>query len=404
MVQDPPEGMPDLSGVERSDPDDEILVLVVEDDLGYAVLVEELLADSGEPIKVVVARSVDEASALVSSAVTCVLLDLGLPDAEGLDALEGVLAAAPDVAVVVLTGRAESDLALGAVAAGAQDYLTKDLVDAASLTRSIRYAVARKGAIESSRRLVVTEVMAAEQARLERGLLPSPLLRDPRIAWASRYRPAGSSLLLGGDFFDLVELPDSRLRVVIGDVCGHGPDEAALGVALRIAWRSLVLAGIDDDEVLSHVESILKAERGQTDLFVTVCDLTVSTDRRALTLRVAGHPPPVLMASEVDSLQAVGAGPPLGVLEDATWPTVTVSLDPGWALLLYTDGLVEGRTLDGRRCWSLDGLLHGLRHARAGESRRDLGVLADYLIESAVTANGGPLDDDLALLILAEQS
>ncbi len=116
MVQDPPEGMPDLSGVERSDPDDEILVLVVEDDLGYAVLVEELLADSGESIKAVVARSVDEARALVSSAVTCVLLDLGLPDAEGLDALEGVLAAAPDVAVVVLTGRAESDLALGAVA------------------------------------------------------------------------------------------------------------------------------------------------------------------------------------------------------------------------------------------------------------------------------------------------
>src|SRR5579864_231522 len=53
MVQDPPEGMPDTSGVERSDPDDEILVLVVEDDLGYAVLVEELLADSGEPIKAV---------------------------------------------------------------------------------------------------------------------------------------------------------------------------------------------------------------------------------------------------------------------------------------------------------------------------------------------------------------
>ena len=168
----------------------------------------KLLADSGEPIKPIVARSVDEAKTLVSEGVACVLLDLGLPDAEGLDALEGVLAAAPDVAVVVLTGRAESDLALRAVAAGAQDYLTKDMVDAASLTRSIRYAVARKGAIESSRRLFVSELMAAERVRLERGLLPSPLLREPGIAWASRYRPAGGSLLLGGDFFDVVELPD----------------------------------------------------------------------------------------------------------------------------------------------------------------------------------------------------
>ncbi len=401
MVQDPPQAMPDPPGVAGLDPDDEIVVLVVEDDLGYAVLVEELLADSGEPIKPIVARSVDEAKTLVSEGVACVLLDLGLPDAEGLDALEGVLAAAPDVAVVVLTGRAESDLALRAVAAGAQDYLTKDMVDAASLTRSIRYAVARKGAIESSRRLFVSELMAAERVRLERGLLPSPLLREPGIAWASRYRPAGGSLLLGGDFFDVVELPDSRLRAVIGDVCGHGPDEAALGVALRIAWRSLVLAGVDDRAVLSHVESILKAERGGSDLFVTACDIAVSSDRRVLTLRVAGHPPPVLIASEVQSLQVAQAGVPLGVLEDATWPPATVNLDPGWALLLYTDGLVEGRTQGGGRCWSLDGLLDSLRGA--AELYGDLGVLADYLVESALTANGGQLDDDLALLILAER-
>lgn len=401
MMQDPPQTMPDPPGVEGSDPDDEILVLIVEDDLGYAVLVEELLAESGEPIKPVVARSVDEATAILSEAVACVLLDLGLPDAEGLDALKGVLSAAPDVAVVVLTGRAESDLALRAVAAGAQDYLTKDMVDSASLRRSIRYAVARKGAIESSRRLFVSELIAAERGRLERGLLPSPLLRDPGIVWVSRYRPAGGSLLLGGDFFDVVELPDSRLRAVIGDVCGHGPDEAALGVALRIAWRSLVLAGIDDRSVLSHVESILKAERGASDLFVTACDITVSSDRRALTLRVAGHPPPVLIGWEAQSVQVAEAGLPLGVLEDATWPARTVRLEPGWALLLYTDGLVEGRHHENGRRWNLDRLLEEVRGA--AELHGDLGALADYLIESALTANGGPLDDDLALLILAER-
>jgi len=401
MVQDPSRGMPVQAGAEGSDPDDEILVVIVEDDLGYAVLVEELLTDSGQPIKSVIARSVDEAKAVVSAAVACVLLDLGLPDAEGLDALEGVLAAAPDVAVVVLTGRTESDLALAAVAAGAQDYLTKDMVDSASLTRSIRYAVARKRAIDSSRQLFASELVAAERVRLERGLLPSPLLRDPGIVWASRYRPAGGSLLLGGDFFDVVELPDSSLRAVIGDVCGHGPDEAALGVALRIAWRSLVLAEVDDAVVLAHVESILKAERGGSDLFVTVCDVTVSPDRRDLTLRVAGHPPPLLIGSEVQSLEVAGAGVPLGVLDDGSWPATTVNLEPGWALLLYTDGLVEGRTAGGERCWSLDGLVDGIRHA--AEWHGDLGVLADYLIESALTANGGPLDDDLALLLLADR-
>ena len=207
--------------------------------------------------------------------------------------------------------------------------------------------------------------------------------------------------MLGGDFFDLVELPDSSLRAIIGDVCGHGPDEAALGVALRIAWRSLVMAGVDDADVLPHVESVLKAERGGSDLFVTVCDVTIRRDRRAMTMRVAGHPPPVMIGSGVQSLQAPGAGVPLGVMEGETWPAETVDLTPGWALLLYTDGLVEGRSRDGRRRWGLDVLLEHLRGA--AELYGDLNVLADYLIESALTASGGPLDDDLALLILAER-
>jgi serine phosphatase RsbU (regulator of sigma subunit) len=401
MMQNPPPPPPGLP-VEHSDPTGEIVVLVVEDDLGYAVLVQELLGDSGEPTKVLLARSLDEAKAMAPEGVGCILLDLGLPDAEGLEALEQVLQAAPDAAVVVLTGRAASDLALAAVAAGAQDYLTKDMVDTATLSRSIRYAVARKGAVAASHRLFVSEVIAAERARLERGLLPSPLLRDPGVALASRYRPAGTSLLLGGDFFDLVELPDSRLRAVVGDVCGHGPDQAALGVALRIAWRSLVLAGIDEDALLPGVESILRAERGASDLFVTVCDVTISRDRRSLAVRLAGHPPPVTIGREVESLQVASAGVPLGVFDGANWPATTFPLDPGWAVLLYTDGLLETRQTDGKRSSSVEELVQSL--AGAAQLGRDPAMLADYLITSADTRSDGPLDDDVALLIMAERA
>ena len=227
-------GSSDVGHTEAALAAEEIRVLVVEDDLGYAVLVEEFLVDSGEPIRVAVATNLDQASLMVPGEVACVLLDLGLPDAQGLEALDRILKSAPDVAVVVLTGRADRDLALRAVGAGAQDYLTKDEVDPANLARSIRYAVERKRAVDSAQKLLATDLLAAERDRLERGLLPRPLVHDSGLAWASRNRPAGGSLMLGGDFFDAVELEDSRVRVVIGDVCGHGPDEAALGVALRI--------------------------------------------------------------------------------------------------------------------------------------------------------------------------
>src|SRR3546814_15417113 len=83
--------------------------------------------------------------------------------------------------------------------------------------------------------------------------------------------------------------------MVIGDVSGHGPEEAALGVCLRIAWRTLVLAGRPDDDVLPALDAVLRAER-QADHFCTVCDVTVSPDRPHVSTRLAGHPHPELVA------------------------------------------------------------------------------------------------------------
>ena len=83
--------------------------------------------------------------------------------------------------------------------------------------------------------------------------------------------------MLGGDFFDVVETADGRIRAVIGDVMGHGPDEAALGVHLRVAWRALVLADVPDDHILTTLSRLLEAESGG-GIFVTVCDLTLDRD------------------------------------------------------------------------------------------------------------------------------
>ena len=141
--------------------------------------------------------------------------------------------------------------------------------------------------------------------------------------------------MLGGDFYDVVEMPDGRVRAVIGDVMGHGPDEAALGVHLRVAWRTLVLAEVADDQILVALSRLLEAE-SPGGIFVTVCDVTIDRDL-GLTIRVAGHPPPLLCAEGEASYLDVAFGPPLGIRDEQPHPGWPVTPHPARA---------------GRRRWS----------------------------------------------------
>ncbi|WP_233308820.1 PP2C family protein-serine/threonine phosphatase [Pseudonocardia terrae] len=163
--------------------------------------------------------------------------------------------------------------------------------------------------------------------------------------------------MLGGDFYDAVETPDGCVHLLIGDVSGHGPDEAALGVSLRIAWRTLVLAGMPAQHILPVLDQVLVTERHAHTVFATVAMVSVAPTRRAITVQLAGHPPPMLIEPEgaVQMLPADQLGPPLGVLPDLSWGSVDVAVAPGWSLLAYTDGLIEGRDDTGEPLW-LEGL------------------------------------------------
>ena len=82
---------------------------------------------------------------------------------------------------------------------------------------------------------------------------------------------------------------------MIGDVCGHGPDEAALGVELRIAWRTLTLAGVSGSRLLGILQQVLECERPTDEIFATVCAVDIAPDGRVATAYLAGHPPPLLL-------------------------------------------------------------------------------------------------------------
>ncbi|MGW0366180.1 PP2C family protein-serine/threonine phosphatase [Streptomyces sp. NPDC003034] len=376
-------------------------VLLIEDDEGDALLVEELVADSGADVRLGRARSLAQALLqLRTEAPQCVLLDLHLPDAQGLDALGKVLAASADTAVVVLTGLSEEEAGLAAVAAGAQDYLVKGRLEADVFMRAIRYAIQRKQTEIAAAALQAGRLRAEENARLERGLLPTPLLLDSAVSVCARYRPGRAQSLLGGDFYDVVQTPDGATHAVVGDVSGHGPDEAALGVCLRVAWRAFVLAGSRGQDLLTLLEKILLAERSGPEIFATLTSLTRLPGENRVIVQRAGHPGFLVRSPAGVRLEVAPGGPALGMVPDweSTWPETQVPVEPEGAVMLFTDGLIEGRIGAGPDRLDEDGLLDIARQYE----RLPAEGFVDALIETAerLAADSGGLADDVAVLHL----
>src|SRR6201986_61441 len=392
----------ELQAAAVADGDEQGQVLLVEDDDGDAVLVSELLHEVGASVVVRRARSLTQAKSLIADAA-CVLLDLGLPDSQGLNGLRQLLQQEPEAAVVMLTGQASEHLGEQAVRAGAQDYLVKGDVAGHQLNRVIRYAVERRRAEEAQRALAVAQIHAQENARLERGLLPSPLLTDPRLSVAARCLPGGQHHLLGGDFYDVVETSDGWVHALIGDVCGRGPAEAALGVCLRVAWRAMVLAGRPPEEISVTLSELLEHERQDDTMFATLCMISVHPDRTSGWIRMAGPLPPLLVTrygvAELPSPPAA----PLGLSEVRDWPCIPIRLDGSWSILLYTDGLIEGRIGKGSERLGSEGLMDLLRDALGGPGQPGEELL-DQVIDRVRELNGGNLDDDLAVLALGFSS
>lgn len=324
-------------------------LLLIEDDPGDALLVQEYLTDSHLAAHLEVVSTM--AQALTSGHhPDGVLLDLHLPDSTGLNALQRVLDRWPQTAVLVLTGLDDATTAAAAVTAGAQDYLVKGQIDGAVLGRTIQYAIHRKRAQDTERSLRESRLQANENVRLQRGLLPKPILADPSVRLASRYLPSRQRALLGGDFYDVVQTTDGAIHAVIGDVCGSGPDEAAMGVALRVGWRTLTLAGIPKTQRMQLLEDVLVAERPHDGMFATVLGARINADHDQVVLTSAGHPPPLIITPDGARQADVRHGLSLGMFPGrGHWQETTITLPPGAGLLLYTDGAFEGLTADGTR-------------------------------------------------------
>ena len=225
---------------------------------------------------------------------------------------------------------------------------------------------------------------------LQRSLLPDtlPMLGDAEAA--ARYLPARDEV--GGDWYDVLDLPGNRVGLAIGDVAGHGIRAAALMGQLRTGLRSYALEGHGPADVLRLLDTLLQTirERGMA----TVAYAVVDQDNAEVTIACAGHPPPVLVTADGESrLLEVRSGPPLGAVSFAQYREITEPLEPGDALAMFTDGLVEVRGV------SLDVTLEGLRRAAGTPGAADSAeALCERLLDALLPERSA--EDDVAIVAL----
>ncbi|MGW4694150.1 SpoIIE family protein phosphatase [Kitasatospora cineracea] len=254
---------------------------------------------------------------------------------------------------------------------------------------------------QSLERARLYDVHHERASELQRAMLPRSLPVLPGIASAARYLPSTEGMQIGGDWYDLLRLPDGLVGLVIGDVQGHNAEATAVMGQLRSGLWAYATDGNDPAAALERTSRLL-AEM-ETELFATCLYVVLDPASGLLRAARAGHPPPVRLGAGGAAELELPGGPPLGVLPDVRYPSAEARLEPGETLLAYTDGLVEVRDEDYDE--SVQRMLGGLElwTAEAGGARRlgrpeALERLADLLTLNVTERE--VRQDDVALLLL----
>jgi PAS domain S-box-containing protein len=232
---------------------------------------------------------------------------------------------------------------------------------------------------------------------LQAALLPPALPQVEGLALSARYQVAEADVAIGGDFYDVIELGDHSWGVVVGDVCGRGPDAAALTGLMRHSVRTVVVREERPSEVLAQTNAAVLDQIDDAK-FCTAAYLRLSLDDAAaegsihVVASSAGHPRPAVVRATGEAWLLDCAGTLLGVVEEPRLVDTETDLLPGDAVVLYTDGVTEAR--NDRELFGEKRLLAALAEL-AGQSAESIAAG----LEAAVTSFRNSASDDTAILV-----
>jgi phosphoserine phosphatase RsbU/P len=266
--------------------------------------------------------------------------------------------------------------------------------------RAIRFAVFdaterrsyERGLLEAKERAEASEREAQALARtLQQTLIPPSPPAIPGLTLAAAYRPAGLGAEVGGDFYDVFRVGADDWVITLGDVCGKGYEAAIVTTLVRHTLRALCVTEERPSAVLASLDEVLRQH--PTERFCTAVLLRLRREDGGwlATLSLGGHPQPLLLRPGRPPELFGRHGPLLGVVDHPTFEDASLRLDAGDVLVLYTDGVIEGRR---------DAELFGEHRLLATAERvgPHPAALVDALVEEVLDFQEGTLRDDVAIV------
>ncbi len=238
---------------------------------------------------------------------------------------------------------------------------------------------------------------------LQRALLPRRLPEIPGASMAARYEAAGERFEIGGDFYDAFEIQNGEWLVVVGDVCGKGPEAAALTAMARFTLRAEASRAACPGRLLSLLSEEILERADEPDShdeiarFATAACACARLVEDGLDVRVAcaGQPDPLVLRVDGSVERIPPGGPPCGAFPDIEYADSEVLLRPGEALVLYTDGVLDSGAP--ARQLGVDELASALAGNPPGSAEQ----IADAVAAIVADLGGGEPRDDYAVLVLA---
>jgi serine phosphatase RsbU (regulator of sigma subunit) len=391
-------------------------ILLIEDNAIDARLIQIMLSEAGggffelEPAD----RLSSGLRRLAKGDIGLVLLDLSLPDSQGLNTFARVHREARGVPIIVMSGLDDQTVAVNAVHEGAQDYLVKGQVSGQLLVRAMRYAIERKRTAEQlaayaeelRKRNAQMEADFSMAREIQQVFLPRQYPVFPRgaapgksaVHFTHRYLPAAA---VGGDFFNVFLITDSLAGAFICDVMGHGMRAALVTAVMRGLVEQLMPAAADPGHFLTAINHSLHVILEQTEepMLATAVYMIIDLAGGEIRFANAGHPTPLRICRDRNEVQPFkfhdpARGPALGLFENSSYPVGRCPIQPHDLILLYTDGLYEVPGKGGEE-FGQERLLDAVRkRVFLGPSE----LFDEVLDEVRQFASGNEFDDDVCLI------
>ena len=327
-----------------------------------------------------------------------ILLDVMMPGMDGFEVCRAIKAndATRDIVVIFLSALGEVEDKVAGLQLGAVDYITKPIQAEEVLARVSNHLTMQRlqRQLRESRDALDQELASA--AEMQRLLLPQALPQDEALSFAAYY---ATSRHVGGDYYDIVHLPDDQYGVLILDVSGHGAPSAIIMSMIRAVFHTFPQPAVDPPAMLQFINNHFRF-LWESAMMATALYAVVDVRSRRMRMSCAGHLPPLLLHGDsVSRLDSDGAIPLL-LMNVPAIPCFERSISPGDRLLFYTDGITEREDYGGNM-YEIHRLAEAFHALRAVSGQELITALVDDVARFA----GGrePADDQTLLLMTVRE-